>query len=99
MEAAIVPGCNGQTSPQNNISGNSITLISVINILKNRISFLENELSKKDTIINYLSNQLITSERSKGKNVLNYVNIYIYIYIFIDGEIKLKYLCYSEFHA
>ena len=61
---------------------NSITSTSVINILKNRISFLENELSKKVTIIDYLSNELITSERSRGKNVLSYVNIYIYIYIY-----------------
>ena len=30
-----------------------------------------------------------------------YIKIYIYIciHLFIDGEIKLKYLCYSEFHA
>ena len=31
--------------------------MSVINILKDRIYFLENELSKKDTINDYLSNE------------------------------------------
>ena len=46
--------CNGQTPSQNSISGNSS--ISVINILNDRISFLENELFKKDTIIDYLLN-------------------------------------------
>ena len=56
---------------QNNISGNYLTSILVINILKNRISFLESELSKKDTIINYLSIELITSERSKSQDSTN----------------------------
>ena len=71
LEAAIVSGRNEQTPPQNNISGNYLTSILVINILKNRISFLESELSKKDTIINYLSNELITSERSKSQDSTN----------------------------
>ena len=44
------------------ISGNSS--IPVINILKDRISFLENELSTKGVIIDYLSNELIKSKRS-----------------------------------
>ena len=58
---------------QNNISGNYLTSILVINILKNRISFLESELSKKDTIINFklMSNELITSERTKSQDSSN----------------------------
>ena len=77
VEATIIAGCNEETPPQNNISGNSS--ISVVNILKNRISFLENELSKEDTIIHYLSNELITSKRSKSQESTNSsrsVNIY-----------------------
>ena len=69
LEATIVSGCNGETPPQNNISGNSS--ISVTNILKDRISFPENKLSKKDTIIDYLSNKLITSKRSKSQESTN----------------------------
>ena len=68
-ETTIVSACIGKTPPQNNITGNSS--ISVINILKDRISFLENELSKKDTIINYLSNELITLNRSKSQDSTN----------------------------
>ena len=64
LEAAIVSGCNGETPPQNNISGNSS--ISIINILKDRISIQENELSRKDTITDYLPNKSITSKRSKS---------------------------------
>ena len=45
LEAAIVAGIDEETPPQNNIGGNSS--ISVVNILKDRISVLENELSKK----------------------------------------------------
>ena len=73
LEAAIVSGRNEQTPPQNNISGNYLTSILVINILKNRISFLESELSKKDTIINFklMSNELITSERTKSQDSSN----------------------------
>ena len=71
LEAAIVSGRNEQTPPQNNISGNYLTSILVINILKNRISFLES--SKKDTIINFklMSNELITSERTKSQDSSN----------------------------
>ena len=68
-ETTIVSACIGETPPQNNITRNSS--ISVINILKDRISFLENELSKKDTIINYLSNELITLNRSKSQDSTN----------------------------
>ena len=68
-ETTIVSACIGETPPQNNITGNSS--ISVINILKDRISFLENELSKKDTIINYLSNELITLNRSNSQDSTN----------------------------
>ena len=70
LEAAIVVDCNVQIPPQN-ISGNSLTSISVINVLKSRISYLQNELSKKDTIFDYLSNELITSERSKSQDSNN----------------------------
>ena len=52
LEAAIVSGCNGETPPQKNIGGYSS--ISVINILNDRISFLENELSLNGTRIDYL---------------------------------------------
>ena len=52
LEAAIVSGCNGQTPPQNNISRNSS--ISVTNILKDGIFFPENELSKKQKVIEVL---------------------------------------------
>ena len=64
LEAVIVADCNEKPPPRNNISGNSS--MSVVNILKDRISFLENELSKKDTIIDYLSNELLASKRSKS---------------------------------
>ena len=40
-------------------------------MLKDRISFLENELSKKDTITGYISNELITSKISKSKGSAN----------------------------
>ena len=64
LEATIVVECNEETPQQNNISGNSS--ISVVSILKDRISFPENELSKKDTLIDYLSNELIASKRNKS---------------------------------
>ena len=51
------------------ISGNSS--ISVINILKDRISILENELSTKASIIDCLSNKLITSKCSKSQDSIN----------------------------
>ena len=50
-------GFNGQTSSQDNISENSLASIFVISILKDSISCLENELTKKDRIINFLSKQ------------------------------------------
>ena len=59
LGAAIVPDCNEKTPPQNIISGNSSK--SVVNMLKDRFSFLQ-----KDTIIDYLSNELIASKRSKS---------------------------------
>ena len=71
LETAIVSGCNGQTPPQNNISGNSLASISVINVLKDRIFFLENELYQKDTLIDYLSDELIASNRSKSQDSTN----------------------------
>ena len=64
LEATIVVECNEETPQQNNISGNSS--ISVVSILKDRVSFPENELSKKDTLIDYLSNKLIASKRNKS---------------------------------
>ena len=69
LEATVVSGCNEQTPPQNNISGSSS--ISVINTLKDRISFLEIELSKKALMIDYISNELITSKRSKSQDSIN----------------------------
>ena len=53
LEAAKVSGCYGQTPPQNNTSGNSLTSLSIMNILKDSISFLGNELCKKNTIIDF----------------------------------------------
>lgn len=70
LEAALVSVCNAQTPPQNNISANSLTSVSVIIILKPRISFLVKELSKKD-VIDYISNELITSKISKSKDSAN----------------------------
>ena len=67
LGSAIVSGCNGQTPSQNSISGNSS--ISVINILNNRISFLENELFKKDTIIDYLLND----SQKKWKKIFRFL--------------------------
>ena len=64
LEAAIVADCNEKTPPENNISGNSS--ISVVNILKDRFSFLQN-----DTIIDYLSNELIASKRGKSYESTN----------------------------
>ena len=69
LEAAIVAGCNEETPPQNNISGNSS--ISVVNILKDKIPSLENELSKNDTRTDYLSNELIASKRSESQESTN----------------------------
>ena len=57
LEAAVMSGFNGQTSSQDNISENSLASIFVISILKDSISCLENELTKKDRIINFLSKQ------------------------------------------
>ena len=79
LEATIVSGCNGQTPAQNNISGNSLTSVSVINMLINRIFFLEIELSKKDVIINHLSSELVTSERSKSQDSTNSSRCYALI--------------------
>ena len=59
-----------QTPPQNNISANSIASVSVIIILKDRISFLQKGLSKKDTI-DYISTELITLKISKSKDSAN----------------------------
>ena len=55
-------GFNGKTSSQGNISENPVASISVISILKDSISCLENELSKEDTIIDFLSKQLTGSK-------------------------------------
>ena len=71
----FVIGCNGQTLLQNNVSGNSLAPISVIDLLKDSISFLENELSKKDTIVDYLSNELIPSKRSKSQDSTNSITV------------------------
>ena len=70
LEAALVSVCNAQTPPQNNISANSLTSVSVIIILKDRISFLEKGLSKKDTI-DYISTESITLKISKSKDSAN----------------------------
>ena len=56
---------NGQTLTQDNISKKSLGSVLVINTLKDRTSSLENELSKKDTIINFfLSKQITASKHS-----------------------------------
>ena len=62
---------NGQTSPQNSISKNSLASISVISILKDRISCLQNELSKKNTIIDFLSKQLSSSKHNTSQYTQN----------------------------
>ena len=62
---------NGQTSPQNSISKNSLASISVISILKDRISCLQNELSKKNTIIDFLSRQLSASKHNTSQYTQN----------------------------
>ena len=62
---------NGQTSPQNSISKNSLASISVISILKDRISCLQNELSKKNTIIDFLSKQLSASKHNTSQYTQN----------------------------
>ena len=62
---------NGQTSPQNSISKNSLASISVISILKDRISCLQNELPKKNTIIDFLSKQLSASKHNTSQYTQN----------------------------
>ena len=77
LEAIIVGGSNEATQPQDNDGGNSSR--SIINMLKGRISFLEDKFYKKDTIIDYLSNELISSKRSKtleSTNSSRSANIY-----------------------
>ena len=65
---------------------------------------------QKETLILkkvYHKTTYISSFRNLTKVIYIYIYIiYIYvcsmgraIHIFIDGEVKLKYLCYSEFHA
>ena len=49
------------------------TLISVTNLLKDRISFPENQLSKKDTIIDYLSNELNTNQNKVNPRTVQIV--------------------------
>ena len=56
MEAAIVADCNGQIPPQN-ISGNSLTSISVINVLKTEFPIYKmNYLKKIQSLIAYQTN-------------------------------------------
>ena len=67
LEKALI---SNQTTPSNNSVCNSGTsdengtLDFILNILKNRITNLENEISKKDAIIDHLMSQLLLSKNA-----------------------------------
>ena len=57
--------CNNETGNENGKSD------FIFNLLKNRIANLENEISKKDAIIDHLTNQLFTSKNVSHNNKKN----------------------------
>ena len=57
MEEAIISNCRCHSQTQKIGDEGDATPPFVIDLLKNRITALENELSKKDTIIDYLTKQ------------------------------------------
>ena len=74
MEEAIISNsrCHSQTQRIGDEGDAPPPFVN--DLLKNRITALENELSKKDTIIDYLTKQLVTSTESNSHGNNNSVN-------------------------
>ena len=74
MEEPIISNCRCDSQTQRIGDEGDATPPFVSDLLKNRITALENELSKKDTIIDYLTKQLVTSTESNSHGNNNSVN-------------------------
>ena len=74
MEEAITSNCRCHSQTQRIGDEGDATLRFVTDLLKNRITVLENEFSKKDAIIYYLRKQLVISIESNSHSNNNPVN-------------------------
>ena len=73
MEEAIISNCRCHSQTQR-IGEGDATPRFVTDLLKNKITVLERELSKKDVIIDYLTKQLVISTESNSHSNNNSVN-------------------------
>ena len=74
MEEAIISNCRCHSQTQRIGDEGDATPRFVTDLLKNRITALESELQKNDTIIGYLTKQLIISFESNSHSKNNLVN-------------------------
>ena len=74
MEEAIISNCRCHSQTQRIGDEGDATPRFVTDLLKNRITALENELSKKGAIIDYLTNQLVISTESNSHSNNNPLN-------------------------
>lgn len=74
MEEAIISNCRCHSQTQRTGDEDDATPRFVIDLLKNRITALENELSKKDAIVDYLTEHLVISNESKSHSNSNSIN-------------------------
>ena len=74
MEEAIISNCRCHSQTQRIGEEGDATPRFVTDLLKNKITALEKELSKKDVIIDYLTKQLVISAESNSHSNNNSVN-------------------------
>ena len=74
MEEAIISNCRCHSQTQSIGDEGDATPRFVTDLLKNRITALESELQKNDTIIGYLTKQLVISFESNSHSKNNLVN-------------------------
>ena len=74
MEEAIISNCRCHSQTQMTGDEDDATPRFVIDLLKNRITALENELSKKDAIVDYLTEHLVISNENKSHSNSNSIN-------------------------
>ena len=74
MEEAIISNCRCHSQTQRIGDEGDATPRFVTDLLKNRITALESELQKNDTIIGYLTKQLVISFESNSHSKNNLVN-------------------------
>ena len=71
MEEAIISNCRCHSQTQRIGDEGDATPRFVTDLLKNRITALESELQKNDTIIGYLTKQLVISFESNSHSKNN----------------------------